>query len=168
MPRLTDALKELRRAQITDFADNTAGCGPSAGSIYTHYRDKAELVQAVAHAVLTELAETLGAYAASDTPPDPDELLARLIAGIDPASARIGVQTWGEATTDPAIRAMVLDMTSRMRALLHDCVTAWLVKVEHHEPAQARELATPITRRVSALYQAALLYTALQPEETTP
>ncbi|MFI6936861.1 hypothetical protein [Streptomyces sp. NPDC050287] len=55
-----------------------------------------------------------------------------------------------------------------MRAMLHDCVTAWLVKVEHHEPAEARESATPIAHRVMALYQAGLLYTALQspPEET--
>jgi AcrR family transcriptional regulator len=181
MPRLTDARKELRRAQITDaalrcfgrnglertsIADITAESGLSTGSIYTHYRNKAELVQAVIHAVLAQRAKTLGAYAASDTPPDPDELLARLIADIDPAAARVGVQTWGEATTDPAIRALVLDMTDRMRALLHDCVTAWLVKVERHEPADARERATAIAHRVSALYQAALLYTALQPEET--
>src|SRR5205823_4068154 len=102
------------------------------------------------------------------TPPDPDELLARLVAGKDPAAARVAVQTWGEATTDPAIRAIVIDMIDRMRAMLHDCVTAWLVKVEHHEPAEARERAAPIADRVQALYLAELLYAALRPpaEET--
>ncbi|MEW2395182.1 TetR/AcrR family transcriptional regulator [Streptomyces sp. NPDC046862] len=183
MPRLTDARKELRRAQITEaavrcfgrngldrtsIADITAESGLSAGSIYSHYRNKAELVQASAREVLAQRAKVLGEYAASDTPPDPDELLARLIAAIDPAAGRVGVQTWGEATTDPAIRDIVVDMTDRMRALLHDCVTAWLVKVEHHEPAEAREHATPIAHRVAALYQAELLYTALQsPTEET-
>ncbi|MEW9552547.1 TetR/AcrR family transcriptional regulator [Nonomuraea sp. NPDC050783] len=176
MPRLTDARKELRRAQIaeaavrcfgrhglkrTSIADIIAESGLSAGSIYAHYRNKAELVQEVAREVLAERAKVLGEHAASDTPPAPDELLARLVAAIDPAKARVGVQTWGEATTDPAVHDIVVDMTCRMRAMLHDCVTAWLVKVERHEPAEARERATPIAHRVMALYQAELLYAAL-------
>ncbi|MEU1184193.1 TetR/AcrR family transcriptional regulator [Streptomyces sp. NPDC005820] len=184
MPRLTDARKELRRAQITEaavrcfgrnglertsIADITAESGLSAGSIYAHYRNKADLVQATAREVLAERARVLGEYAASDTPPDPEDLLARLIAAIDPAAARVGVQTWGEATTNPAIRDIVVDMTDRMRAMLHDCVTAWLVKVEHDEPAGARERAAPIAHRVMARYQAELLYTALRtPTEETP
>jgi AcrR family transcriptional regulator len=177
VPRLTDARKELRRAQIseaavrcfgrnglerTSIADITAESGLSAGSIYAHYRNKAELVQASAREALSERAAVIGEWAASDTPPDPDELLARLVAGKDPAAARVAVQTWGEATTDPAIRAIVIDMIDRQRAMMHDCVTAWLVKVERHEPAEARERATPIARRVSALYLAALVDTALQ------
>ncbi|MBK3572671.1 TetR/AcrR family transcriptional regulator [Streptomyces sp. MBT65] len=183
MPRLTDARKELRRAQITQaalrcfgrnglertsIADITAESGLSAGSIYAHYRDKADLVQSSAREVLAERAKVISEYAASDTPPDPDELLRRLIAAIDPVAARVGVQTWGEATTNPAIRSIVIDMTDRMRTMLHECVTAWLVKVERHEPGQAVESATPIAHRVMALYQAELLYTALQspPEET--
>jgi len=185
MPRLTDARKELRRAQITEaavrcfgrnglertsIADITAESGLSAGSIYTHYRNKAELVQASARAALADRAAVIGAWAASDAPPDPDELLARLVAGKDPATARVAVQTWGEATTDPAIRAIVVDMIDQTRAMLHDCVTAWLIKVENHEPAEARERGTPIAQRVSALYLAELLRAALQSPtvETTP
>ncbi|WNZ11664.1 TetR family transcriptional regulator [Streptomyces sp. 11x1] len=185
MPRLTDARKELRRAQITEaavrcfsrnglertsIADITAESGLSTGSIYAHYRNKAELVQASAHAVLAKRAEVLGEYAGSDTPPDPDELLARLIAGIDPVEARVGVQTWGEATNNPAIHGIVVDTIDRMRAMVHDSVTAWLVKVEHLESAEAQERATPIAHRVQSLYLAQLLYTALQSpaQETAP
>ncbi|WP_328931193.1 MULTISPECIES: TetR family transcriptional regulator [unclassified Streptomyces] len=184
MPRLTNARKELRRTQIADaavrcfsrnglertsIADITAESGLSAGSIYAHYRNKADLVRAAAREVLAKRADVIGEYAAADAPPDPDELLSRLIAAIDPAEARVGVQTWGEATTNPAIRDIVVDMTDRMRAMLHDCVTAWLVKVEHDEPARARERAAPIAHRVMALYQAELLYTALRtPTEETP
>jgi len=178
VPRLTDARKELRRAQITEaavrcfgrnglertsIADITAESGLSAGSIYAHYRNKAELVQASARAALAERAAVIGEWAASDVPPDPDELLARMVAAKDPAAARVAVQTWGEATTDPAIRAIVVDMIEQTRALLHDCVTAWLVKVEHHDPAGARERAAPIAERLSALYLAELLHAALQP-----
>lgn len=184
MPRLTDARRQLRRTQITDaavrcfsragldntsIADITAESGLSAGSIYTHYRNKAEIVQAVARAALTQRAATLGDWAASPTPPDPDELLARLVANINPDDARVGVQTWGKATTDPVIGRIVTDMIDEMRALLHDCVTAWLTRVEHHDPATARDRATAITRRVSDQYQAQLLATALSTstEETT-
>lgn len=183
VPRLTDARKQLRRTQITEaalrcfgrnglertsIADIIAESGLSAGSIYTHYRCKADLVQAVAREVLAERARVLGEYAASDTPPDPDELLARLTAAIDPAEARVGVQSWGEATTNPALRDIFTEVTGRVRAMLHDCVTAWLVKAGHHEPAEARERAAPIARRVLALYQAELLYTALRsPTEET-
>jgi AcrR family transcriptional regulator len=183
VPRLTDARKELRRTQIaeaavrcfsrhglerTSIADITAESGLSAGSIYAHYRNKADLVQAAAREVLARRAEVLGEYAAADAPPDPDELLARLVAAIDPAEARVGVQTWSEATTDPAVHRIVVDMTERMRAMLHDCVTAWLVKVGHHGPAAARERAAPVAHRVMALYQAELLYAALRSAEREP
>ncbi|MBY8881100.1 TetR/AcrR family transcriptional regulator [Actinacidiphila acidipaludis] len=184
MPRLTDARKELRRTQIaeaavrcfsrnglerTSIADITAESGLSVGSIYAHYRNKADLVRAAARQMLHQRAGTIGEFAAADVPPDPDELLSRLTAAIDPVQARVAVQTWSEATTDPAVHDIVVDATDRVRAMLHDCITAWLVKVEHHEPPQAREHAAPIAHRVMALYQAELLYTALRsPSEETP
>ena len=179
MPRLTDARKELRRAQITEaavkcfgrnglertsIADITAECGLSAGSIYAHYRSKAELVQAAARKTLTEQGALIGGWAAADEPPGPDEIVARLTAAKDPAAARVAVQTWGEATTDPAVREIVLGMVDEMRGMLHDCVTAWLVKVGHHGRDEAERLAGPITQRVMALHLAGLLRTALQPE----
>lgn len=183
MPRLTDARRELRRAQIieaavrcfgrngmerTSIAEITAESGLSAGSIYTHYRDKADVVQAAARMLLAEQAQVLGGYAASETPPDPDELLNRLIGRIDATEARVGVQIWGEATTNPVIRGIVVDMIDREHAMLLDCVTAWLVKVEHQETAAARRQAVPIARQVSASYLAGLLQIALQPSTEEP
>jgi AcrR family transcriptional regulator len=171
MPRLTEARKELRRAQIaeaamrcfgrnglerTSIADITAESGLSPGSIYAHYRSKAELVQAAARSTMAGQAAAISAWATSDQPPDPDELLERLVAGKNPAAARVAVQIWGEATTDPAIRAIVVDMIGQMRAMLLDCVTAWLVKTGREEPAD------PIAERVSALYLAQLLSMGLQ------
>lgn len=177
MPRLTDARKELRRAQITaaavrcfsrkglertSIAEITAESGLSAGSIYTHYRNKAELIQSSARAALAEHAEVLGDYAASDVPPGPDDLLARLTSGIDVAKARVAVQIWGEATTDPVIRGVLVDMIDRLRAMVLGCVAAWLVKVEHLGPDRALERAAPIAHRISALYLAEMLTTAMQ------
>lgn len=184
MPRLTDARKELRRAQITEaavrcfgrsglertsIADITAESGLSTGSIYAHYRSKAELVQAAARATLARRAKVLGEYAKAENPPDPDELLARMTSAIDPVEARFGVQVWAEATIDPAIGRIVTDMIDGMRLIVHDCTTAWLVRTEGGDPAAARERAAPIAHRVIAFYLAELLRAALRPptEETT-
>jgi AcrR family transcriptional regulator len=176
VPRLTEARKQLRRTQITDaavrcfgrnglertsIADITAESGLSAGSIYAHYRNKAELVRASAREALSERAAVIGGWAASDQPPNPDDLLARLLAAKDPAAARVAVQTWGEATTDPAIRAIVVDMIDQLRAMVQECVTAWLHKVEGRDPAAAAEQAVPVASRISALYLAGLLDAAL-------
>jgi AcrR family transcriptional regulator len=184
VPRLTDARKELRRAQITDaavrcfgragleqtsIADITAESGLSPGSIYAHYRGKAEIVRAAARTALAEKAEVLGGWATGERPPGPDELLARLVAAKGPTRARVAVQTWAAATVDPAVREVVVDMRQRVRALLRDCVVAWLVQVEGHEPAAADELADPVTDDVVARYQAALLSAALRaPDEEDP
>ncbi|WP_053733851.1 TetR/AcrR family transcriptional regulator [Nocardia sp. NRRL S-836] len=184
LPRLTDARKELRRAQITEaavrcfgrsglertsIADITAESGLSTGSIYAHYRSKADLVQAAARATLAKRAEVLGEYARNENPPSPDDLLARMTGAIDPVEARFGVQIWAEATTDPVIGRIVTDMIDQLRAMVHDCTTAWLVKAEGGDPATAREQAAPVAGRVIALYLAALLQAALRPptEETT-
>jgi AcrR family transcriptional regulator len=183
VPRLTDARKELRRAQITEAAvrcfgrtglertsitDITAESGLSTGSIYAHFRSKAEIVQATARATLAKRAEVLGEYATSDLPPHPDELLARMTSAIDPVEARFGVQIWGEATTDPAIGGIVADMIDRLRGLVRDCVTAWLRQAEGHDPLEAREGADPIAQKVMALYLAELLRVALSsPPEGT-
>jgi AcrR family transcriptional regulator len=153
----------------TSIADITAESGLSAGSIYAHYRNKADLVQAAARATLAKRAEVLGQYAEAEHPPGPDDLLARMTAAINPVEARFGVQIWAEATTDPAIGGIVTNMIDRLRRMIHDCVTAWLVKAEGSDPAAATEQAAPIARQLTALYLAELLQTALRPptEETT-
>jgi AcrR family transcriptional regulator len=147
----------------------TAESGLSTGSIYAHYRSKADLVQATARATPAKRAEVLDEYAQAENPPDPDELLARMTSAINPTEARLGVQIWAEATTDPVIGRIVTDMIDRFRLMVHDCTTAWLVKAEGGDPAAAREQAAPIARRVIALYLAELLRTALPPptEETS-
>lgn len=179
MPRLTDARKELRRAQITEAAvrcfgrnglertsitDITAESGLSTGSIYAHYRNKAELVRAAARATLEKRAAVIERYAAEDPPPSPDELLTRLSAAIDPVDARVAVQIWGEATTDPAIGAIVTDMIDRLRGMVRGCVAAWLT-------AQGRDTgeAAGTAHRLISLYLAELLRIALtSPAEETP
>ncbi|MGX6600811.1 TetR/AcrR family transcriptional regulator [Micromonosporaceae bacterium Da 78-11] len=175
MPKITDARRELRREQITraaircfvhngmertSIADITTASGLSAGSIYSHYRNKAELVQAVAHELLERRVSTLTGYATSSNPPSPAELLARLADGIDPDEARVGVQAWGEATTDPAIREIVVAMTDRMRDLLRVTCEAWLSKTEGPDASEVPARAAVLAAQVMAAYQALIIRSA--------
>jgi AcrR family transcriptional regulator len=180
MPRLTDARREMRRGQIalaalrcfarnglerTSIVDIAAESGLSAGSIYSHYRNKSDLVAAVTREVLDRKAALLEGYASQDRPPGPDDLLARLTDAITPEKARVSVQTWGEATTDSALRDLVMAMFEGLRELLHGYLTSWLVNTENRDPADARERAVPHARQVMALYQAELLRVGLQDKD---
>jgi AcrR family transcriptional regulator len=183
VPRLTDARREMRRSQIsqaalrcfarnglegTTIADIATESGLSTGSIYAHYRNKADLVAAVSREVLDRKGTLLEEYAAQDQPPGPDELLARLTGAVTTEKARVAVQTWGAATIDPALRDVVIAMFDGMRDLLHGYLTSWLVKTEGHDPTDARERAIPIARQVMERYQAELLRAALHHDEETP
>lgn len=183
MPKITDARRELRRGQIaraalrcfvrngmerTSIADLTAESGLSAGSIYTHYSDKADLVRAVAQELLQRRVDTLTEYAADPHPPSPTELLVRLAAAIDRDEARVALQTWGEATVNPAVRTIVVEMTDRMRDLIRATCEAWLVRVEGYEPGEARTHAIGLARQLMASYQALLIRAALLDDATTP
>ncbi|GAB3887215.1 hypothetical protein GCM10029964_052830 [Kibdelosporangium lantanae] len=79
------------------------------------------------------------------------------------------MQIWGEATTDPAIGAIVTGMVGRLRGMIRDCVAAWLVKAEGRGSDEAEIQAVPIARDLIARYLAELLHIALttSSEETT-
>jgi AcrR family transcriptional regulator len=173
VPRLTDARRELRRSQITlaalrcfardgfertSIADIAAESGLSTGSIYSHYAGKADLVTAVVGGMLDRKSAVIDSWAAGDHPPHPDEVASRLAGLMGPEKARVAVQTWGRATTDPSLRAIVTAMSDGLRDLLLDYTTAWLAA------AGNRDAAAPIVRRAMALYQSEVLRAALLEE----
>lgn len=174
MPKLTEARKELRRDQIiraarrcfgrngmerTSVADITAESGLSAGSIYAHFGSKAEIVRAVIQDVLDRRAALVTEYAAAAQPPSPAEVIVRL-AAVDPDEARVALQAWGEATTDPAIREIVVATIHRMRDLFRISCEAWLVKTEGYPPDEAGPRATRLAGHLVAVYQTVLIQDA--------
>ena len=176
MPKLTDARRELRREQIlqaaqrcflrngmerTSIADITAESGLSAGSIYAHFANKAELVQAAAQDQLARRTNTLTELAASAAPPSPAQLLRQLASAINADGARVGLQAWGEATTDPVMRDIVVTMTERMRDAVAISCEAWLTKVRKHGSSHARARAFVLADQIMAAYQALLIRSAL-------
>ncbi|GIF76508.1 TetR/AcrR family transcriptional regulator [Asanoa siamensis] len=177
MPRLTEARKELRREQIvraarrcfvragmerTSVADITAESGLSAGSIYAHFATKADIVHAVIQDLLDRRRETLSAYAAaSERPPSPAEMIGHLSTAVDPNEAHIALQAWGQATTDPAVREIVVGMLERLREVFRIGCEEWLIRTQGHTLADAGPRARHLAGRLLAAYQALLFRSAL-------
>ncbi|GAA2558966.1 hypothetical protein GCM10010435_32600 [Winogradskya consettensis] len=176
MPRLTEARRDMRRDQIADaamrcfarngldrtsIADIVAESGLSAGSIYAHYRNKADLVTAVTGQVLDRKSTVLQEWAAQDPPPHPDELPARLVALMSPEKARVAVQTWAAATVDPGVRAVLAAMFDGLCALLQDYATTWLIKTQDTTRTAAQERAVHMVGPLVAQFQSEILSRAL-------
>lgn len=142
MPKVSDAHREARREEIlaaalrvlsergyrrTSMADVIAESGLSAGAIYGHFEGKQELLLAVAQSVLARRRDELEAAIRQGPPPSPGEALGLLLRGLvaGGVDTRVLVQVWGEATTDPEVRAMVNDQVHVIRGAFEDAVRAW-------------------------------------------
>ncbi len=142
MPKVSDAHREARREEIlaaaqrvlsergyrrTSMADVIAEAGLSAGAIYGHFAGKQELFLAVARSVLARRRDELEAAIRQGPPPSPGDALGLLLRGLlaSGVDARVLVQVWGEATTDPDVRAMVNDQVPVIRGAFEDAVRAW-------------------------------------------
>lgn len=140
MPRVSDAHRESRREQITaaalacfaekgfqrtSMADIIQASGLSAGAIYLHFESKQQIALAVARQVLGrrigEL-EHVGAPLA-----DPVTMLQGLLAAMteEVMDARLVVQLWGEATTDPDMSGLVGEIFRTLGGALTGYLAAW-------------------------------------------
>ncbi len=142
MPKVSDAHREARREEIltaaqrvlsergyrrTSMADVIAEAGLSAGAIYGHFEGKRELFLAVARSVLGRRRDELESAIRQGPPPSPGEGLGMLLRGLlaSGVDARVLVQVWGEATTEPDVRVMVNDQVPVIRGAFEDVVRAW-------------------------------------------
>ncbi|GIF69943.1 hypothetical protein Ais01nite_79780 [Asanoa ishikariensis] len=176
VPKLTEARSQLRRDQIvqaarrcfvrngmerTSVAEITAESGLSAGSIYAHYSSKAEIVLAVVQDVMDRRAAILAEYASRAQPPSPAQVIVHLAAATDRDEARVALQAWGEATTDPAIHDVVVAMIDRIRGLFRASCEQWLVSAKDYAPSEAGPRAARLADQLVAAYQAHLVRAAL-------
>lgn len=176
MPRLTDARRQLRRDQIADaamrafaraglanttMADIIEESGLSAGSVYSHFSSKAELlrfafcstVESRFSALIDEAAPQAGAIT-------PAEVLRRLLEGsrLDAAQARVLLQLWSEVRHDPELAAIAHENLHRLRARITETIAPW---------AQAQEGGVGAPTVADAVLTAMLGYVtriALDPE----
>lgn len=155
MPRVSAEYMQRRRNELTDaamrtfrakgfantsIADIVEESGASAGAIYTHFANKAELAMAVAERVLGgAVSSRLGATATpAMRPRDLTRALLEAIRDEDAPTAVI-LQVWGAATTDSELLAGVLVGVERIRSVARDLLLANLRDVRHDADQAALE-----------------------------
>lgn len=142
MPRVSDAYRRARRDEIavaalrclerkgvarTSIADIVAESGLSAGAIYSHFTNKAELARYVASEYLVVRLDALEADAAEGVVRTPRELVALLLGVFadEGLPAKVVLQFWAEATVDDDMRPTLLTTVARLRGSLTAALTPW-------------------------------------------
>lgn len=156
MPKVSDAYRQARRDEIVaatlrviarrglralTMADIIEESGLSAGSVYSHFSTKNEIIELVAIRVIGERAERLTSESA-DRARSPLEIVRWWLSGLEQDALPYGaaLQIWGEAASDPGIRTIV---EGRMTAIEDAFATAserWLTATGG-DPASARATA---------------------------
>lgn len=142
MPRVSEAYRQARRDEIAaaalrvlarrglralTVADIIEESGLSAGSVYSHFRTKHEIIELVATHVIGERTDRLAALSA-EQPPSPLEIVHWWLAGLEedalPYSAVL--QIWAEATSDPDIRTIVENRMAAIEEAFAGAAAQWL------------------------------------------
>jgi AcrR family transcriptional regulator len=143
VPRVSDAYRQARRDQITaatlrvlarrglrglTMADIIEESGLSAGSVYSHFATKDELVELVAERVIGERADRLVADAEAGDPRPPLEVVRWWLASLEEDAMPFGavLQIWGEAASDPGIREVVGRRVAAIEAAFEAAADRWL------------------------------------------
>lgn len=172
MPRLTDSRRHARREQIADaalrcfgekgfastsMADISKASGLSAGSIYSHFASKADLMRFVAAGVLETRNQGLGA----DT--TPGELLRSFLAPMDRSRAQLLLQLWAEAPLDPEVANLVEENLAVAAAQARTVLAPWIDarSASHGEDRQALEKA--ISNGILSAFQGCVVRLAVDP-----
>jgi AcrR family transcriptional regulator len=177
MPRVTEAYRTARREQIaeaairvlsrkgvarTSIADIIAESGLSAGSIYSNFRDKAELGSFVARTVLGARVQDILAIAHDRPEPlTPRQALELLLSAVHERKPPFPVvlQFWGEATVDSELGAAVHEILGELEGHLRDAITPWARQQAGETDASA--LAASTAAAMAAIAQSFVVRSAL-------
>ncbi|WP_372983697.1 TetR/AcrR family transcriptional regulator [Microbacterium sp.] len=139
MPRLNEATREQRREAIavaamacftrdgfasTTMADIIAEAGSSAGSVYSHFASKAELVRYTASSAMTELIAAASEGLPSER--SPAVVLGHLLeASARSTRARSLLQIWAEVPRDAELEEIATRNLGELRAQVSEALSAW-------------------------------------------
>ncbi|MFC8798278.1 TetR/AcrR family transcriptional regulator [Promicromonospora sp. NPDC057138] len=151
MPKISDARRDARRAEIVDaarraftakgyqhtsMADVIAEAGLSTGAVYGYFEGKRDLFAAVARNVLGRRNADLVEAASDGSPPAPAEVLEIVLDGVlsEGLELRLLVQLWGEATVDPEMRDVVNTGVKVLRSAFVAALRRWFEVHPEHAP----------------------------------
>ena len=178
MPRVSDEYRVARRDEIaaaairafarkgfasTSMADIIAESGLSAGAIYGHFTNKAELVQTVAERILGDRLSEVGALRDVEPLPSPGELVGVLMRGMATAlgNPALLVQVWGAAMTDAALMTLARRIMGRLSDGLSSHVSLWHQRQHGLSEEAADAVAAEQTPLFVAACQGYILHAAL-------
>ena len=181
MPKVTDEYRAGRRGEIVDaalgvfrrkgfqaasMADIITESGQSAGAIYGHFTSKSEIVLEAAKRVVGERMIDVQRLSESEQLVPPAKLLRVLVDGMtrDLGDPTVVVQIWGEAVTDPKIKALALNTYERLRTALRDYVALWYSREHGLSPVDATAIAARQVPLFMAAVQGYLLQRAILPD----
>jgi AcrR family transcriptional regulator len=159
------AVAEFSRRGIhsTSMANIIEASGLSAGAIYTHFAGKDEIIAHVARSAIDAVLAGVRDLALADSPPDPDRvigLIAERVATGDVPSGLIA-QCWGEAATNPQVRATANEVYARALAMLSDYAVNWLTASRGCGQEAAATMAPALARVLLALVYSQILHDAV-------
>jgi AcrR family transcriptional regulator len=141
---LEAALRAFRRKgfQATSMAEIISESGMSAGAIYGHFAGKAEIMRDVAMRVVTERMADLDNVGRLDPMPEPGAVVATILRAMISSSAlpSIQAQVWGEAVTDPAMRAVCNEIIAKVRTAFEGYLARWQIQTHGLSPKDARRV----------------------------
>lgn len=155
MPKVTDAHREARRAQIIDaalecfaergfqrtsMADIIKTSGLSAGAIYLQFESKQQIAVATAQRVVARRLDVLSGRLSETPLPAPGEvvdLVTRHIAE-EVRDSRILFQLWAEALFEPEIAELIDAVFTQLTKLLTDYLAAWVSETRDLPADEAR------------------------------
>ncbi|WP_141014734.1 TetR/AcrR family transcriptional regulator [Nocardioides sambongensis] len=110
------------------MADVIEESGLSAGSLYSHFDTKEQLIELVASRVIGERADLLSAGSEEAEPRAPLEIVRWWLSGVEQDGLPFGaaLQIWGEAASDPGIRAVVERRMAAIEGAFASSAERWL------------------------------------------
>ncbi|KOX24154.1 TetR/AcrR family transcriptional regulator [Nocardiopsis sp. NRRL B-16309] len=161
MPKISDERREERRLQIvhaamrcvsaqgfhkTTMADVIRESGMSAGAVYGYFRNKEDLIVAIADKATALADRTIGELLETDPLPTLSEMIEHItttITGMERGEqgdlTRVAVAVWAEAMRDDPVRDLVSARYRRMRSRFAELVRATQA-VGRLDPAEDAEL----------------------------
>ncbi len=106
------------------MADIIREAGSSAGSVYSNFENKSELVRYAASSALRDLIARVTAELPSERTPS-SVLLNLLRASADRTHAQTLLQIWAEAPRDPVLAEVAQQSTLELRALVAALLMPW-------------------------------------------
>lgn len=183
MPKLKEETQIARREQIataamacfarngfanTSMADIIAEAGLSAGSIYSHFATKADLIRYSAAGLLEHRTQALrDEVEANGTVMNPAALADSLLTQIEADRSRtlLLLQVWAEIPRDSELGVVASENVGRLRSMIADSLEAWAAEQDGGDsPERAQAIALESADALVALLQGSVVRMAFDPQ----